>query len=104
MELQVACAAIVVDPPSHRWEVERDTAALGDAESVAAQTVIELLGRDELAPVVRATRQPSQDIFGADDGLDERAYGAIERADHEDAAGCGQTRQRGEERRQIGNV
>ena len=29
------------------------------------------------------------------DGLDERAYGAIERADHEDAAGSGQARQRG---------
>lgn len=77
---------------------------MGCREAGPAQAKHELRGANEPAPVMRAPRQPTQDIFGADDRQRERARSAIERRADKDAAGLNEGTEGGEEGIAIGDV
>jgi hypothetical protein len=68
MKLKVVGAEIPADHPTHGQWVECDAPTFRGAQAVMAQATLEFRGRDKLAPVMRSTRQPSQHIFGANDG------------------------------------
>ena len=69
-----------------------------------AETVHDFRRFQELPPVVRAARQPAQDVFAAGDGQRPGLGGAVERRQEQQSAGLHHAAAGSQEQRDVGHV
>src|SRR5262245_51663361 len=91
-------------PPAVGEEIVDHPGLVDHGEAVPLERGFELVGSDELLPLVRAARQPAQHVFGADDRQCKALERAVERRRDHEAARLHHLSAAADEEVEIGDV